>query len=334
MGRLLDATADESGADANDWDVQYLGNGKPLFVHTETGFRTFDKPRALRAEDAMALLREAAAARPVSSIATMPRESNWYEHRLQTGRRRQGEEDQRAVTAAASENLLFYQNAATGQVSWEDPYECTLQAASDAAERHRRIIGQNHRQGAGSHSGHEAKAEDMLLLEGSWDRHFTRDASRMVYWKNRLTGECSWQEPGSAHIRKAVREAQEAQRAEERERWKKSAEGVEQEKEPLVSGIIKKGHEHRRKSSLFRRVSFWKSASALFGGVDHESPALHQGPPFATIDEVERESSEVFENGVSLENIADLPKGRPEDIISNSNSAGAGGVSNDGSCLL
>ena len=44
LARLLDVTSDERGADAGEWEIQYMGNGLPLFKHTKSGFRTFDKP--------------------------------------------------------------------------------------------------------------------------------------------------------------------------------------------------------------------------------------------------------------------------------------------------
>ena len=305
LGRLLDATADESGADAEAWHVQYLGNGKPLFVHIETGFRTFDKPRALRAEDAMALLREAAAARPVSNIATMPRESDWYEHRVRDGKK---------------ESLLFYQNAATGQVSWEDPYECTLQAASDAADRNQRIA-KHRRAGAAGEASGDHPLEGLGVEEGSWDRLLS-DAGKMVYWRNRATGKCTWEEPGKAHIRRAIREAQRAEEEYQRE----ADEAASLLTLPTAEVSDREGS--GRRVSFFRRVSvafmkrgsgigiasarrtsMWNSAASSEQASETISTVQSQ---FPTIDEGERESSV---SGISFSGTLELPKEAPQEWL-------------------
>jgi len=85
-----------SEADAGAWEVSYLASGVPMFVHSRTGFRTFDKPPALGGESSVVLPRK-----PVSTLAALPVQSNWHEHR-----------------AVGSGDVVYYRNAKTGEVCW------------------------------------------------------------------------------------------------------------------------------------------------------------------------------------------------------------------------
>jgi len=183
LRRLLEATEGSEG-DAGSWAVQYLASGAPLYVHAATGFRTFDRPRALQGGRGAAEGGEEAH-RPVSTLAALPVESDWYEHRVQD----------------LPDGLVFYRHLASGLVSWEDPYECTLAAAAEA-------------------SGEDGEAAALLgaahVLEDSWERLFSAPEAfgdRKVFWRNAQTGQCQWEEPGTEHIRRAIRDAEREARA-------------------------------------------------------------------------------------------------------------------------
>lgn len=278
LARLLDVTSDERGADAGEWEIQYMGNGLPLFKHTKSGFRTFDKPRALRVEEAMILLREAAAARPTSSILSMPTESNWIEHCLQP----EPESDK-----FKSNSLLFYQNATTGQVTWEDPYETTLQAASNAADRNRYMIKNeitdemkhlksqlSVQKENGDQTMKEVEENVLQLMEDAWDQHFTKGAGQMVFWQNRNTGECTWVEPGKGHIRSAIREAH---RSEEKLLAENEGDNATEEAALLTTGTPNANNSNKRfsifsrldtrtKQKVNRRTSLWQTTMHFFAG--------------------------------------------------------------------
>ena len=93
--RVFIIRSQASEADAGAWEVSYLASGKPLFVHIRTGFRTFEKPPALGGESSVVL-----PCKPVSTLAALPVQSNWHEHR-----------------AAGSGDLVYYRNAKTGEVN-------------------------------------------------------------------------------------------------------------------------------------------------------------------------------------------------------------------------
>jgi hypothetical protein len=85
-------------ADAGAWEVTYLASGAPLFVHTRTGFQTFEKPPALGG--GASSLSVAANRKPASTLAALPVQSDWHEHR-----------------AAGADGLVYYRNAKTGEAS-------------------------------------------------------------------------------------------------------------------------------------------------------------------------------------------------------------------------
>jgi hypothetical protein len=56
------------------------------------------------------------ASRPVSTLAALPVQSDWYEHKVK-----------------GTDGIVFYRNKGSDRVTYEDPYKSTLAAAADVA---------------------------------------------------------------------------------------------------------------------------------------------------------------------------------------------------------
>jgi hypothetical protein len=293
-------------SDAVLWEVRYLASGKPLYVHKKTGVRTFDPPKALLlTEHGQQKLLDAASSRPVSTLDAMPVQSDWYEHCYSP-------EQGVGGGGGGSAGLVYYRHAESGQTSWEDPYECTLKAAAEfhaasaistkkskAMNRKKNRNKNQKKQSSPSRHvllGDEADDDDddddddsldsdsdspqqqqqqqaPLVLEDSWKTCV--DAEQRVYWVNLVTGTVQWEEPGTSHIRQAIRDAEkEAARrrveyAEETEANEVAALLASQMKgdDDAQSGGEEEGGLMRRATALFMKGSGGSSGSAESGGM-------------------------------------------------------------------
>jgi hypothetical protein len=101
----------------NAFDIFTTNNNKQNKIKqnnwNSTGFRTFDKPAALLSEEGQRMLE---ASRPVSTLAALPVQSDWYEHKVK-----------------GTDGIVFYRNKGSDRVTYEDPYKSTLAAAADVA---------------------------------------------------------------------------------------------------------------------------------------------------------------------------------------------------------